>query len=239
MRYMFLAYHCRMSTDHRSFGDLFHVCCEEIRDITFIESLMRILKLTADRMRSVGAYCQKTFDAFFYVAMDVALNTLSIVKNSRVKNFTFLSLYFSRLSGVTKAESATYTKGSGLSPCRAMCRETPTKSSLFNVLSDALPSSVVPKMGMLRSTHSIERRNCFRSGRLSLLCPKFVQKKLAMKNNKCYKTGVVEFNSKTMKDSIPCLPSNDSPLKTLLKPHFRSFANKGGKAFRHARLPTN
>jgi len=84
MRYMFLAYHCRMSTDHRSFGDLFHACCEEIRDITFIESLMRILELTADRMRSIGAYCQKTFDAFFYVAMDVALNTLSIVKNRTI-----------------------------------------------------------------------------------------------------------------------------------------------------------
>lgn len=84
MRYMFLAYHCRMSTDHRSFGDLFHACCEEIRDITFIESLMRILELTVDRMRSIGAYCQKTFDAFFYVAMDVALNTLSIVKNRTI-----------------------------------------------------------------------------------------------------------------------------------------------------------
>jgi hypothetical protein len=84
MRYLFLAYHCRMSTDHRSFGDLFHACCEEIRDITFIESLMRILELTADRMRSIGAYCQKTFDAFFYVAMDVALNTLSIVKNRTI-----------------------------------------------------------------------------------------------------------------------------------------------------------
>ena len=84
MRYMFLAYHCRMSTDHRSFGDLFHACCEEIRDITFLEALMRILELTAGRMRCIGAYCQKTFDAFFYVAMDVALNTLGIVKNRTI-----------------------------------------------------------------------------------------------------------------------------------------------------------
>jgi len=84
MRYMFLAYHCRMSTDHRSFGDLFHACCGEIRDITFLEALMRILELAADRMRCIGAYCQKTFDAFFYVAMEVALNTLGIVKNRTI-----------------------------------------------------------------------------------------------------------------------------------------------------------
>ena len=84
MRYMFLAYHCRMSTDHRSFGDLFYACCEEIRDITFLEALMRILELAADRMRCIGKYCQKTFDAFFYVAMDVALNTLGIVKNRTI-----------------------------------------------------------------------------------------------------------------------------------------------------------
>ena len=84
MRYMFLAYHCRMSTDHRSFGDLFHACCEEIRDITFLEALMRILELAADRMRCIGTYCQKTFDAFFYVAMDIALNTLGIVKSRTI-----------------------------------------------------------------------------------------------------------------------------------------------------------
>ena len=84
MRYMFLAYHCRMSTDHRSFGDLFYACCEEIRDITFLEALMRILELAADRMRCIGTYWQKTFDAFFYMAMDVALNTLGIVKNRTI-----------------------------------------------------------------------------------------------------------------------------------------------------------
>jgi hypothetical protein len=45
---------------------------------------MRILELAADRMRCIGTYCQKTFDAFFYVAMDVALNTLGIVKNRTI-----------------------------------------------------------------------------------------------------------------------------------------------------------
>ena len=84
MRYMFLAYHCRLSIDHRSFGDLFYACCDEIRDITFLEALMRILTVAADRMRSLGSYCQRTLDSFFYIAMDLALNTLGIVKTRTV-----------------------------------------------------------------------------------------------------------------------------------------------------------
>ena len=84
MRYMFLSYHCRLSTDQRSFGKLFHACCEEIQDISFLESLLRILTLAADRMKAIGSYCQQTFDAFFFVAMDVALNTLGISKNRSI-----------------------------------------------------------------------------------------------------------------------------------------------------------
>jgi hypothetical protein len=85
MRYMFLAYHCRLSTDQRSFGDLFHACCDEIRDISFLEALMRILTLAADRMRAIGYYCQKTCDAFFHVTMEITINTLGIGKNSALR----------------------------------------------------------------------------------------------------------------------------------------------------------
>jgi len=85
MRYMFMAYHCRMANDHRSFGDLFYACCEEIQDISFLESLLRILTLAADRMKSIGLYCQRTFENFFYIAMDVALNTVGLVKASTIR----------------------------------------------------------------------------------------------------------------------------------------------------------
>ena len=49
MRYMFLAYHCRMETDHCTFGDLFYACCDEVADISFIEALCRILTLAKSR----------------------------------------------------------------------------------------------------------------------------------------------------------------------------------------------
>ena len=39
MRYMFLAYQCRIETDHKTSGDLFYCCCDEVNDISFIEAL--------------------------------------------------------------------------------------------------------------------------------------------------------------------------------------------------------
>ena len=38
-----------METDHRSFGDLFYACCDEVADISFLEALYRILTLATDR----------------------------------------------------------------------------------------------------------------------------------------------------------------------------------------------
>jgi hypothetical protein len=51
MRYMFLAYQCRMETDHRTFGDLFYAYCEEAADISFMQALYRILTLAVDRLK--------------------------------------------------------------------------------------------------------------------------------------------------------------------------------------------
>jgi len=81
MRYMFLAYHCRMETDHRTFGDLFYACCDEVADISFIEALCRILTLAADRLRQMGTFCEKTAAAFFDAIMDAALQCVGLSKN--------------------------------------------------------------------------------------------------------------------------------------------------------------
>jgi hypothetical protein len=84
MRYLFLVYHCRLSSDQRSFGDLFHACCDEIEDITFVEALLRILSITEERMKSISSFCRETINAFFYVVMDVALKTLGIVRSTSI-----------------------------------------------------------------------------------------------------------------------------------------------------------
>lgn len=84
MRYMFLAYQCRVETDHRSFGDLFYFCCDEVKDISFIEALYRILTLAADQLKTIGHFCEKTASAFFDAVMDTALACVGLSKNNLV-----------------------------------------------------------------------------------------------------------------------------------------------------------
>jgi len=81
MRYMFLAYQCRIETDHRTFGDLFYYCCDEVSDISFIESLYRILTLAADQLKKLGSFCEKTASTFFDAIMATALQCVGLSKN--------------------------------------------------------------------------------------------------------------------------------------------------------------
>ena len=82
MRYMFIAYHVRLETDQRTFGDLFYACCEEMQDISFIEALYRIMTLAVVQLREVGSYCEKTANAFFDTVLSTALASLGLSKNN-------------------------------------------------------------------------------------------------------------------------------------------------------------
>jgi len=82
MRYMFLAYQCRMQTDQRTFGDLFYACCDEVADISFMQAIYRILTLAADRLKQLDAFCEKTAAAFFDAVMNTALQCVGLSKNN-------------------------------------------------------------------------------------------------------------------------------------------------------------
>ena len=82
MRYMFLAYQCRVETDHRTFGELFYFCCDEVSDISFMEALYRILTLATDQLKKIGQYCEKTALAFIDVIMDTALMCVGLSKSN-------------------------------------------------------------------------------------------------------------------------------------------------------------
>jgi len=84
MRYMFLAYQCRMETDHRTFGELFYACCEEVADLSFLEALYRILTIATDRLNQAGTFCEKTAIAFFDAIMNTALQCVGLSKNKLV-----------------------------------------------------------------------------------------------------------------------------------------------------------
>jgi hypothetical protein len=68
MRYMFLAYQCRMETDHRTFGHLFYACCEEAADISFVFELLdgRITPLGGEPGRRLN------------IAVDLGTTTIAI-----------------------------------------------------------------------------------------------------------------------------------------------------------------
>ncbi|WP_372683673.1 transposase, partial [Desulfosarcina sp.] len=84
MRYMFLAYQSRIETDHRTFGDLFYACCDEMADISFIEALYRILTLAGERLREIGSYCEKTASAILDVIIENAMQYVDVSKSDGV-----------------------------------------------------------------------------------------------------------------------------------------------------------
>jgi hypothetical protein len=81
MRYMFIAYRVRMETDHRSFGDLFYACCQELDDVSFLEALHRLLTLAVEHVQQMGTCCEKTAMSFFNVVMAAALKYVNLSKS--------------------------------------------------------------------------------------------------------------------------------------------------------------
>ncbi len=73
MWYMFVAYNCRLEIDQRTFGELFYACCDKIRDISFIESLNRILSLAVNQLNRLETFCEKAVQAFFETVIEAAL----------------------------------------------------------------------------------------------------------------------------------------------------------------------
>jgi hypothetical protein len=81
MRYMFLSYQQRTSNDHRTYGELFYACCDEIKDISFMEALYRLLTLALASIRKMGTLCEKTAQSFFDAIIDAALDCVNMSKN--------------------------------------------------------------------------------------------------------------------------------------------------------------
>ncbi|MFP4387688.1 MAG: hypothetical protein ACLFPR_01910, partial [Desulfococcaceae bacterium] len=64
----------RMETDHRSFGDLFRDCCEEARDIDFMEVIY--LTLAMESLEDGTRYCRKTAQKFINAIINGSANFL-------------------------------------------------------------------------------------------------------------------------------------------------------------------
>ena len=87
MRHMFITYRCRMQSDHRTFGELFYACCDELSDISFVEALYRLMSLASEQLRKMGSFCEKTAKLFF----DVSYSIPQVDSSRNVMNYSVIS----------------------------------------------------------------------------------------------------------------------------------------------------
>ena len=73
IRYIFLAVEQRCHDDQRTIGGLFLACSEEIKDLSLIEALQRLLALALDRVRSSGEFTEHVVIAMIDAIMGAAV----------------------------------------------------------------------------------------------------------------------------------------------------------------------
>ena len=75
MRYIFLSYEQRLHDDPRTFGELFHACCDEIKDLSLLEALQRIITLAIHKLRNINELSeqlvQNMLDALMGAVMEL------------------------------------------------------------------------------------------------------------------------------------------------------------------------
>jgi hypothetical protein len=72
-RYIFLAVEQRCHDDPKTIGSLFFACSEEIKDLSLIEALQRLLALTLDKVRSSGEFAEDVVFAMIDAIMGAAV----------------------------------------------------------------------------------------------------------------------------------------------------------------------
>lgn len=78
IRYLFLSLEQRLHVDHRSVGSLFHACVDEMKDLTFLDSLQRILALVAETVKQSGEFAESEIRKIIDTVMNVAIKMLNV-----------------------------------------------------------------------------------------------------------------------------------------------------------------
>jgi hypothetical protein len=72
-RYIFLAIEQRYHDDQRTIGGLFFACSEEIKDLSLLDALQRLLALALDKVRSSGVFAEDIVFAMIDAIMSAAI----------------------------------------------------------------------------------------------------------------------------------------------------------------------
>ena len=75
-RYIFLAFEQRCHDDPRTLGSLFFACSDEMKDLSLVEALQRILSLAMQNIRSAGIVTEDVALALVDSIMNIAIDML-------------------------------------------------------------------------------------------------------------------------------------------------------------------
>lgn len=86
MRYLFLSFEQRLHDDPRTLGTLFYACADEMKDLSTLEALQRIMKLALDKVRAAGELAEDVIIKILDAVMSVAIDMLKPPGFAGVKN---------------------------------------------------------------------------------------------------------------------------------------------------------
>jgi len=78
MRYIFLSVEQRRNADPRTLGLLFHACCEEMRDLSYLESLKRVLDMALEGLRQGTSWPQEAYPAMADAVLGQAIEAFGL-----------------------------------------------------------------------------------------------------------------------------------------------------------------
>jgi len=80
MRYIFLSYEQRLHDDPRTFGELFHACCDEIKDLSLLEALQRIITLAVCKLRNIKELSENIVQEMLDALMGAVMELFNLKK---------------------------------------------------------------------------------------------------------------------------------------------------------------
>ena len=83
MRYMFLSYEQRLHDDPRTFGELFHACCDEIKNLSLLEALQRIITLAVNNLRNINELSEQVVQEMLDALMGAAVELFNLKSSAK------------------------------------------------------------------------------------------------------------------------------------------------------------
>jgi hypothetical protein len=90
-RYIFLAVEQRCHDDQRTIGSLFFACSEEIKDLSLIEALQRLMAFAFDKIRSSGEFAEDIVITMIDAIMGAAVEFIQSMRRLPRNNNAFSS----------------------------------------------------------------------------------------------------------------------------------------------------